>query len=905
MPNREDDLARDERDAVSAELLLKKLREGLEQQPSKKNESGSKKVPAAQISEETVKLAQSEIIRGKPEEFGSDEFDEVKLRELMNMPMPEKKSEANEIQNNASEDENKVLKDAVSDVGDLKSMDSADIVESGIFDAADEDMSEAADADCLKNSASDDSDPWYDDEEEALSKTVAYKPVSENASVSTYNYTDDEFVYPEKNGMEAKESDGVDDGEVDKGFLAEVAKIFGEDGKRDYEPLKDEYDDFDFVEDTEAIGSDDDSKNKDDVAQISDDGGREYSGLNGSEMNSTEMSLLSLFGNREELEEAYGKERADEIIKASNELKVSQAPKKKKFYELFASDFEYTDTEQNDEIKKKYTSAFKSATVRFLLCIIFAGALFLFENVGLFGLSLPSILDVSVYPTVCAMIDLQLVFLCALMMIDKLAIGFASLIRLKPTLESVPVLLLIASAVYTVIITVSPGTRNAVFYNFPVALSFVFTLLYEIMNLKREAMSFDVISGSHRKYTIRRLTDEERAEDAKLFEEYVPAGSAMFAVTKTGFVDGFFERIRGRSKNKYLPVLILIALAEMLLAAGLGILMKADTLQTVTMAYLALVLGLPGTILIAGSHPFYRASKSAFDGESAIIGEASLEEYSDGSVVFFDDRDIFPSTGVKINSVKVYGENRIDGVIYYAASVFSKIGGPLSDVFSLATIEIGHSENVEVLESGNCGLHCTIDGESIYIGSNEYMKSMDFETPYGESDEAVENNGVRLMYIASEQEILAKFYVQYSVDLEYEIIFKQLYKAGMCVGIRTRDPNINDEFVMKKLKLKSDYPVRVVHGRPGKEFVRKCERTDSGVASAGSVKSLLRTLSLCDRVKYIAKIHGIFEIVSTVLVIFVIYAVTALGKLGLGSAYAALYQLFWLIPIMLATVFTE
>ena len=210
-----------------------------------------------------------------------------------------------------------------------------------------------------------------------------------------------------------------------------------------------------------------------------------------------------------------------------------------------------------------------------------------------------------------------------------------------------------------------------------------------------------------------------------------------------------------------------------------------------------------------------------------------------------------------------------------------------------------------MLESGNCGLHCTIDGESIYIGSNEYMKSMDFETPYGESDEAVENNGVRLMYIASEQEILAKFYVQYSVELEYEILFKQLYKAGMCVGIRTRDPNINDEFVMKKLKLKSDYPVRVVHGRPGKEFVRKCERTDSGVASAGSVKSLLRTLSLCDRVKYIAKIHGIFEIVSTVLVIFVIYAVTALGKLGLGSAYAALYQLFWLIPIMLATVFTE
>ena len=93
MPNREDDLARDEKDAISAELLLKKLREGLEQQPSKNNEDNSCKTRTAQISEETIKLAQSEIIRGKPEEFGSDELDEVKLRELMNMPVTEKKSE--------------------------------------------------------------------------------------------------------------------------------------------------------------------------------------------------------------------------------------------------------------------------------------------------------------------------------------------------------------------------------------------------------------------------------------------------------------------------------------------------------------------------------------------------------------------------------------------------------------------------------------------------------------------------------------------------------------------------------------------------------------------------------------------------------------------------------------------
>lgn len=869
MSNKDDALKRDELDAVSADLLLKRLREGLEQRPSAKdNEAESPAVGSTQISEETMQLARSEVIHGQTDEYDADELDEARLRKIMDLPPREE----NSIDDMQVHDDEEFLK--------------SDTVETDATLENSSNMSEPADD--VHTDADD--DPWYDSEEEAFAQPKIHSQVDDNVT---------------ELALDTNEQENTED-EIEEGFLVQVAKMVGDDDqKRDELLADDNADDFDFVDD-ELVINDTATMLDGELPPRSEDGGREYGGLDGNDMNTTERILASLFGDKDDLVKNYGKEVADEMLKSSDELAASHAPKKKKPYEFFDADSEYTSSSQNDEIKAKYTAAFRGAVVRFLLCFVFAGVLFVFENAGMLGIKLPSVLDSSVYPTVCAMIDLQLVLLCALMSVDKLMIGYVSLFKLKPTWEAIPAVSLTASIVYTALLTILHGARGAVLYNFPVALCFVCTLLYEIMQLKREVMSFDVVSAGNKKSTIRQLSDEERARDAKLFEEYVPAGSPMFAVTRTGFVDGYIRRTRARRTDKQLPAILLLTVAEVLLAIGFGIFMEMGTYETITMAYLAVILGAQGTLMLAASLPMYRASRAAYESESAIVGENAPEEYSDGSVVFFEDKDIFPATGVKINSVKVYGENRIDGVIYYAASIFSHIGGPLSDVFALATIEIGQSEEVELLESSENGLHCMVDRKSLYLGSNDYMKSLDFETPYAESDEAAEkNSGIRLMFIADEQEILAKFYVQYSADLEYELIFKQLYKAGMCVGIRTRDPNINEEFIARKLRLKRDYPLKVVHCAIGAEYIRRSERADSGIVSASSVKALLRTLSMCDRIKYVSKIQSIFEIVGAILAIFSIYAVATFGMLGLGSAYAALYQLFWLVPTVLVAMLTD
>lgn len=907
MPNSRDDENRDAMDAISASELLKKLKGGIEASASDdKNENVPKKA-SIHISDTAAKAAEAELIKGEPDEFGDDL--EALLRSVMNMPADEDKTASSNDNENPEMQE--VAPEPVSSDGAPESDEQTVSEVSG--DNADVTLPEAAEVTDDPDDG-DDSDPWYEDEEEALSR-----PLTAHEAVR------DTVVDDKTEGWTDVPNTDHDD---DDGFLG---KIIGDisNGVAGYCENDEEDDEFEFV--TDSVDTDRSQSKSDEVAEaasdseaaekndnadksepmpdrgyVSDeDGAKEYTGLDGAEFDSTEFGLIALFGGKRQKEEQKQSAEAQEIINEAQNLSKYKAPRKKHFFEMFDEKYEYTDRAQNGEIEREYASAFRSKTIGFFACLVFALLLFVFENANLFGITLPNVLNISVYPVIYSMVDLQLVVLCALTAFDRLGFGIYSLFKLKFVPESVPAILLAASVAYTSVMMNGGGIKGARLYNFPVAAAMVLLLAYELMHIKSEAMGFAIASSGKAKFAV---TETAEAKGSEGFSEYLPDDAKKFSVVRASRIDGFFKRIREREHNrKHIVVMFALTIAEALLALAFGLFMKYDTCTVATIVYLTVILALPGSIMLTYSLPLYRASKNACASESAILGEGAVNEYTDSAVVYFDDRDIFPAAGVKIGSVKVYGDNRIDRVIRDAASVFSVIGGPLKDVFELATIDIGHSSDVRMLDRDDDGLHVQIDGVGTYIGGNDYMKRLGFETPYGDKDLALEQNtGSRIMYIASEEEILAKFTVQYTADLEYELIFKQLYKAGICIGIRTLDPNIGDGLVMKKLKLKENFPVKVVRAdekSPESEANETC--VDSGVISIGSVKALLKALSQCDRVKYITKVHGVFGIVSAVLALVAVYAVTLFGKLDIGSAYAALYQLFWMIPMLAAQAFSE
>ena len=101
MPNRDDELSRDERDAVSAEELLRRLKGEMESLGVDKNKPEVLFKEDSHISEEASKTAKEEIVLGNPDEFGEDL--ESLMRMVMNMPAEE--PEADETVEEVSEAE--------------------------------------------------------------------------------------------------------------------------------------------------------------------------------------------------------------------------------------------------------------------------------------------------------------------------------------------------------------------------------------------------------------------------------------------------------------------------------------------------------------------------------------------------------------------------------------------------------------------------------------------------------------------------------------------------------------------------------------------------------------------------------------------------------------------------------
>jgi cation transport ATPase len=100
------------------------------------------------------------------------------------------------------------------------------------------------------------------------------------------------------------------------------------------------------------------------------------------------------------------------------------------------------------------------------------------------------------------------------------------------------------------------------------------------------------------------------------------------------------------------------------------------------------------------------------------------------------------------------------------------------------------------------------------------------------------------------------------------------------------------------------YPVRVLIYNDLSDRSRGAERTDSGIVSKKSVKALLTAFTLCDKTKHITKTNLLICALTLIIGMVIVAGVSFMGTIAaVGSVYAALFQLFWLIPVYLISRF--
>ena len=627
-------------------------------------------------------------------------------------------------------------------------------------------------------------------------------------------------------------------------------------------------------------------------------------GMAGETLDEVDVNLMIAFGMEKELAEKLGEDNAKVVENAldidAENLNFSRFEKPEST-EL-PDDMEFISQNQIKDVFKVYRRKQRNLIIRFFGAAIMTLILFIFENISLFGGSFEgTALDPSVFPVVHSMVSLQLCFFVLAFACKTVLAGFKSLFSFKPTAKSALALVTMFTVIYHAAFCFLYDGGDVVFCTFPLALGVLVTIISDYMSLKRDIYSFNIVASKRIKYFISEIGEDEESLERSTFAEYIDEDSNVSRVSKASFIDGFFHR----TKESTRPVPVLRAILPLPVAIAIfffifSTFVRNDPYLGLTSSYVSLMLSTPITLMLVTAIPFYRASKIAYEQGGAIIGEDSLEEYSDVAAISFDDKDVFPSGGVKIRSIKVYNNNRIDRVIYNVASLFKHVGGPLADVYSIATKDFECSDDVEIMDIQKDGIEAVISGKHIFLGRESFLLRNNFTPALDQEDRRIESTtSTSITFLVTNDEVAAKIYTSYSIDPGFASIAKQLYRAGMCLGIKTFDPGIDDTLLGIFINL-AKYPVKIIKCRSMADKLATEEKADSGIVSKKSARSLLKTLSLCEKVNSCSK-TGTFVAMLSVIIGFAISAFLLFQGLSgsVNGIYVALYQLFWLIPTVI------
>lgn len=601
-----------------------------------------------------------------------------------------------------------------------------------------------------------------------------------------------------------------------------------------------------------------------------------------------------------EVEKIYGPEAAAEYAgMVEGEGMVADE-------DMDEEEYEYSSKAQNDEINENLTREKKLSLVKLAASAILFILALLFENLPALGTDYSGWMNQAAFPVVHIMVDLQLVLVAAVLAADELIAGVKALIRRSANVGTVLAVALLINVIYDIALCFTETAKfDAKLSGASVIFAVMLCLLTTALRLITEIKAFRMVSASGTKCCALTQSKDDAKERSAFFDK-IPADDAakakVISFDNSSFIGGFFAQ---QNSEKATVIDKILAPAAFIIAIIALVIAYATSKDFGTALYVfncAAAFLLPVSVFAAGAFTYATACNYAESMKSCIIGENTPYDYADSSIVAFDDKDAYPSYCVKLRNLKVYGSIAIVDVLRMTATVFRKIGGPLNDVLETATSELNKDAPVDIVRSCEAGIEAVYEGKRLLVGKADFLHSYGI-IPYSDVDdrEYLKTGDVSIMYVAVEDELCAKFYVQYTLDVEFEVLLRDLNRAGICVSIRTSDPNIDKRLLQAKLNL-NKASLRIVYRDPveGRGAVK--EELVSGVIGTGTPSDVVHTAMLCDRVVHVYRTNNIVKALSLAVgvALLIIFAIVS-ANLNIFSALLILYQIFWMIPTLIVS----
>ena len=535
--------------------------------------------------------------------------------------------------------------------------------------------------------------------------------------------------------------------------------------------------------------------------------------------------------------------------------------------DIHSKKYEFTDPSQRTEIRELYKYVRRVTKRKLVFTFIFTALLFLQENVFCF-LSFRNFdaLDIDAHPYVHMSIGLVALLFCAFFAREQLYHGIRTLIKKDYAPESVVVLILLAAICHwitTLIFVIFVEGSHPVMFNFPAAAVLFGSILFTYFNVKRERYGFGVVSAKRSKFVLEKV-NESNAEAE--YDTFTTTSNGEFngqisRVTKTPFVKNYFLNTNKPVKtNTFLKFYYIFAVAVPVVLAIIAAFIEGDPYHSLTYFFVGTMFTLPVGILFTYSVPFLMANSNLRHRKVAILGEEAIHEFASVDAIVVNDTTAFPPKNVKLKNIMGYNDYTIERITYLAASGFSVVGGPLADVFDAVLNDaLPKSSRARFVCAGRSYLSVSVDGHSVIFADKYGMTAQGIEV----GSEREDKTDMSVMYMACDGVLCSKMYIRYDINQEFVKASKQMNKKNMSIGVRTFDPNINNDLINKLTGLtKKD--IRVIKLDSISDIPTPTQRCDGKIVSKGTSSALLKAVLTCKRILKTRKVLTVLKIMASI-----------------------------------------
>ena len=571
------------------------------------------------------------------------------------------------------------------------------------------------------------------------------------------------------------------------------------------------------------------------------------------------------------------------------------------------------DFSSEQAINRSLASMFKKS--RFALLAVIGTGFFLLLSI-LYALSasffpISDFLKPGAYSTVFILVDLQIMLFAAMCVIGKLIEGAVDLYDRFGSPECVTLVITLMITAYSVYGAVTcKGNDEVYVFGSVGCLALFLVALYDYYKTSSDYLAFRIAASPASKYGSVEL--DPTGDDCAPFQEYMTAGSKAFTIQRGEKYLNFTSRNEAvpKCENGFGVKCAISFAVALAVGAAVYVLSTFDLYVALTAFLVVFLSSISFGTYIAAAFPRYLLAKKASKHNCAIVGQNVHEEYENVSVISFEDTEVFPPKDVRVSSIRVYGNAALDSAILDIAFITKKLGGPLSNVFAKAvTYEKSDLDNVEILAVYPDAIKAAIGKNEYLLATSAFIRANGFACYEDSVDNSYISSLGSILYMVKNGETIAKFYIKYAINPQFETILSGLNDSDICVSVRTTDPCINNDILLSNLRSKN-HKISVVKGSGINSLPSTSKSIDSGIISLSGIHKFLKTYMLCDRLGRTIKVNSIVKTIGTVFGFIIPIALFALNFMNpagtvhiANSFFVLLIQLFWLIPIMIISKF--